>query len=197
MIEGALRKLAIEGGGISLNGKSYGVRFTLRQLQSLLKSQGHGYAVVQIKEGLRILSRTVLEVRTAGFHSKDSWSATILTDLRMTNRVEYLSGGDDVLCYAEFHPMVRQSISDGTYRLHDFNIHLSISSPTARYIYVRLCQYWRQAGPKHDKLYTPNLRTFIGQTPYNGRDYVPDQKRAFNNALDKLIKAKVLSHYVE
>lgn len=192
IIEATLRKIAVDGGGIVVDGK-YGVRFTLRHLQRLLKSMGHEYNLKQIKEGLEILAKTNLVIsQRLPLRTKEkkressSWRDTIISDLRITTRAKYLTETNDAACFCAFHPMVSNSIAKGTYRLHDFTKRLTMRSPLARYIYLRMCHYYIQASQDDDKLYGFQLNSYIAQTPYSGADYVPAKRRAMEKALNCL-----------
>lgn len=188
-VEEALRKLAVEGKGVFIDG-SAGVTFTLYGLQKELKSRGHTYSIDELKEAILINRRATLEVSTEdGSALVDSG---FFEAVGLVTQKEY-QNDSKAHCYVRFNPLVTESILRLTYRRYDYARSMQISSPLALYMFKRMSLYFTQAGINTP--YTPNLVSFLAQSPRGLSDRMGDNVRAMTNALDVLVKQKVIATY--
>ncbi len=188
-VEEALRKLAVEGRGVFIDG-SAGVTFTLYGLQKELKSRGHTYSIDELKEAILINRRATLEVSTEdGSALVDSG---FFEAVGLVTKKEYQKDAK-AHCYVRFNPLVTESIVRLTYRRYDYARSMKITSPLALYLFKRMSLYFTQAGINTP--YTPNLVSFLSQSPRGLSVRMGDNVRAMTNALEALIKQKVVATY--
>ncbi|WP_211831053.1 plasmid replication protein [Kistimonas asteriae] len=188
-VEEALRKMAVEGNGVYIDG-SAGVTFTLYGLQKELKSRGHTYSISELKESILINRRSTLEVSTA--------DGSVLVDSGFFEAVGLVSRKDfdldrSALCYVRFNPLVSESILKVSYRRYNYQRSMKIASPLALYIYKRMSLYFTQAAENIP--YTRSLVSLFSQSPRGLSQRMGDNIRAMNNALDALINCKVVARY--
>lgn len=191
LVEDALRKIAVSGQAVSVNDKA-GVSFTLYELMKELEKMGHTYDLNEIKEALFVCRGAIMEC-----YSEDG-TAVINSSLfglvGLTTRQDIREGRAE-RCFVQFNPLVNDSIMNLTFRQYNYKIGMDIRSPLARFVYKRMAQYWTQASENNP--YTPNLVTFLGQSPRGLTEKMGENLRAMRNALDTLKKHKVVSRYVE
>lgn len=190
LVEDALRKLAVEGQGHMIEGKA-GVLFTLYELQKELEEMGHGFNLNEIKEAILVCRRATLDCLSES--DETTISSSFFPMVGLTTRGEFMQKGGDARCYVQFHPMVTNSILNLTFRQYNYRIGMEIRSPLARYIYKRMTHYWTQASTTAP--YTPSLISFLKQSPRELSPRMAENTRAMRNALDVLIKHKVVSDY--
>lgn len=191
-IEDALRKIAVTGSIRKVNGEA-GVIFTLYSLQQELKSHKHSYSLTEIKEGIDVLNKSMLEVSSQS--GEDLWRSPYFPKVGITTRSEFIRRGGDAKCYVQFYPLVNQSIIDNTYRRFNYAISTKIKSPLARYIYKRMSHYWKQASQGNP--YTPKLVSFLTQSPRGLGKIMRNNSRAMRDALNALIEHRVVDRYDE
>lgn len=192
LVEDALRKIAVNGGGVCVKEKA-GVSFTLYELMKELERMGHTFSLDEIKEALFVCRGAIMEC-----YSEDGESvinSSLFGLLGLTTRKDIVKKGRAAKCYVQFNPLVNQSIMDLTFRQYNYHTGMKIRSPLARFFYKRMAQYWTHASKKDP--YTPKLTTFLGQTPRGLTNKMGEDLRAMRNALDALKKHNVISHYEE
>lgn len=192
LVEDALRKLAVNGNGVYVQGKA-GVNFTLYELKKELERVGHTFDLNEIKEALLVCRGAVLECLSAD--GKALINSNLFGLLGLTTRKDVEEKGRDAKCYVQFNPLVNESILNLTFRQYNYKIGMDIRSPLSRFIYKRMAQYWIQASERHP--YTPNLTTFLAQSPRGLSEKMGENLRAMRNALDVLIKHDVIERYDE
>ncbi len=186
-VEEALRKLAVEGRGVFIDG-SAGVTFTLYGLQKELKCRGHTYSIDELKEAILINRRATLEVSTEdGSALVDSG---FFEAVGLVTKKEYQKDSK-AHCYVRFNPLV--TIVRLTYRRYDYARSMRITSPLALYLFKRMSLYFTQAGINTP--YTPNLVSFLSQSARGLSVRMGDNVRAMTNALEVLIQQKVVATY--
>lgn len=193
IVEDALRKIAVSGGGVYVNNLA-GVRFTLYQLRMELKSRGHSLDIPRIKEALLVCKGALIECSTEDGES--FVNSNLFGLVGLTSRADLKDG--DSMCFVQFNPLVNDSILKMTYRQFNYKTLMGIPGNAAlsRYIYKRMCLYWTQASEKNP--YTPSLISFLEQSPRGilGSSISVNAK-AMRAALDLLIKNSVISRYEE
>lgn len=190
-VEEALRKLAVNGDGVFIDG-SAGVTFTLYGLQKELKANGYHYKIPEIKDAILVNRRAALTITTGdGSCLVDSgfFEAVWLVD-----RAEYERNSKSK-CYVRFNPLVTESILQLSYRRYNYTRSMEIRPSLARYMYKRMSLYYVQASPRDP--YTPNLISFLKQSPRKISKAMAENRRAMNTALKCLLKEKVIECYEE
>ncbi|WP_187306309.1 plasmid replication protein [Buchnera aphidicola] len=189
IIEDALRKIALYGKDKIVQGKA-GVIFTLYELQKELTKTGHGYNLNEIKEGIEVCGGAVLEFMTED--KKTFISSSFFPLIKLTKK-SCLYTSHYSKCYVQFNPLVHNSIIDNSFKQYNYTICMQIHSPLARYMYKRMSHYWTQA---HEKLpYTPSLISFLNYSSRESSKRISENIRAMKNALDLLIKKKIINYY--
>lgn len=186
----ALKRIAYSGGARDFNNEA-GVVFTLRQLRKELSETGHSLTLSQIKESLKVLNTSHVELSPSSGAS-ESIGGTYLSSLYLTSREDYVDNPQDAFCYATFHPLVTQSIKKQTYRLYDYEKAMSITSELGRHIFKRMSHNFVQAAS--DKTYDFRLNNYLESTP-RGTTTVKADSRAMRIALNVLIDHHVITHF--
>lgn len=192
LVEDALRKIAVNGQIISVNGKA-GVSFTLYELRKELKRTGHTFSLDEIKEALFVCRGAVLECYS------DDGSSVINSSyfglMGLTTEEEFKTG-KRTKCFVQFNPLVNDSIMNLTFRKYNYRVAMGIRSPLARFMYKRMAQYWSQASPENP--YTPNVVSFLHQSPRGLSSSMYENLRAMRNAIKVLANQNVvLEEYEE
>ncbi len=190
IVEDALRKLAVKGAGLVIEGKA-SVMFSLHQLRQELAKLGHTYSFYEIKEAILVCRGATLECI-----SNDGgtiFSSSFFPMVGLTTLNDLKNKKQDARCYVQFHPLVHESIVSLTYRQYNYKIGMNIRSPLARFIYKRMSHYWTQASLSTP--YTPSLKSFLSQSPRELSPRMPENVRAMKNALDVLAGEQVISEY--
>lgn len=189
VVEDALRKFATNGQGHMLE-ENAGVSFTLSQLRTELTTMGHTYNLAEIKEAITVCRGATLECY--GDNGQTLISSSFFPLIALTTRGQYVDS-KDARCFVAFNPMVTKSIMNLTFRQYNYELGMEIPSPLARFIYKRMSHYWVQASAMTP--YTPKLKSFLQQSPRGVSEDMYSNTRAMNNALNLLIKHKVIARY--
>lgn len=192
LVEDALRKLAVNGQGVYLKGKA-GVTFTLYELLNELSRSGHTYNLDEVKEALMVCGGSMIECETED--QRSVIKSPLFGMLGLTSKKDIQSKGREARCYVQFNPLVNEAIMNLSFRQYNYQLGMEMRSPLARFIYKRMSQYWVQASAKHP--YNPSLISFLEQSPRGTSSQMRENLRAMRNALDTLIKHKVVLNYNE
>lgn len=192
LVEDALRKLAVNGNGLFIDGNA-GVLFTLYELQAELKKRGHTLSLSEIKEAIEVCRYSSLDCTSEDGESYIS--SSFFPMIGLTTRSDYKNKKGIAKCYVQFNPLVTESILNLTFRQYNYQIGMEIKSPLARYIYKRMSHYWLQASKKDP--YTPSLVSYLRQSPRGLSKRMSENSRAMRNSLDILISHNVIDSYEE
>lgn len=139
LIEDALRKLAIEqqAGFFDKPNFRSGVAFTLYALREELAKRGHARSYQEIVVALKIMSGSIIEIRSEGEGGEVLSRGPYLPSLVAVSRAK-LKSDPDAKWIVHFHPFVTSSIDQVTYR--QFNYHLMMGHKTqlARWLHRQL-----------------------------------------------------------
>ncbi|WP_422452146.1 plasmid replication protein [Endozoicomonas sp. ALC066] len=190
-VEEALRKLAVSGNGTFID-DSAGVIFTLYALQKELKANGHHYKIPELKEAILVNRRASLSVETMdGTAIVDSG---FFIAAALVSRSEYLENSKSQ-CYVRFNPLVTESILRMQFRRYNYSLSMKIKNSLARYMYRRMSLYYTQASSKDP--YTPNLVSFLSQSPREISPRMSENIRAMNTALTVLKKCCIVKDWAD
>ncbi|CAL4326028.1 RepB family plasmid replication initiator protein [Buchnera aphidicola] len=190
ILEDVLRKLAVEGKGKIIDGKA-GVIFTLYELQKELIKVGHGYNLNEIKEAIQVCQGATLECISND--KKVFISSSFFPVISLTTKKFLTTNKNKGICYIQFNPLVNNAINNLSFRQYNYTIGMQIRSPLARYMYKRMSHYWVQAHKLSP--YTPSLISFLNCSSRELSLRISENIRAMKNALDILIKKKVINSY--
>lgn len=190
IIEDALRKLAVNGGTVMIDGK-VGVLFTFYQLRQELKRNNHEFKLSEIKEAILVCRGAQLE--TISEDEETVISSSFFPMVGLTTRKDLKLRDGDTRCYVQFNPLVTDSIQNQTFRLYDYKTSMAIKSPLARYIHKRMSHHWSQASSKHP--YTPRLVSFLKGSPRGLSERMATNVRAMKMALETLQEHNVVQSF--
>lgn len=144
LIEDVLRKMATEQNQcfFSETEPHCGVVFTLHQLRTELKNQGHARSYQEVVKSLKILAGASIEIRT-----KDRKGVSIEKFMSITgfsNEGELDNPNSKWVAY--FHPLVYQAMQSIDYRQFNYQLMMSLKTQLGRWLYKRLAHYYTNAG---------------------------------------------------
>lgn len=140
LIEDALRKIATEQlcGFYDKPNYRSGVIFSLYMLREELKQRGHTRSYQEIIRSLRILSGSLIEIRTDNGLGIESFTRTnYLPSLSAVSR-QKLHDNPGAKWIAHFPPLVTKSIEALTYRQINYHRMMSHSTQLARWLHKQL-----------------------------------------------------------
>ena len=118
LVEEALKKIACDRlNGVFLNDTA-GVQFTLYELDSELKRQGHAMKWPDLIASLEICRGAGIEV--IGPEGKVEVKSSIFPVVALVNRAEWEQNPKQVRCYVQFNPLVTYSINKLAFRQFDY-----------------------------------------------------------------------------
>lgn len=190
LVESALRKKAVDGQSKTM-GDEVGVSFTLYQLQKSLKDLKHGYSIKEIKEAIMVCRGATLECYTA--NGETVIASSFFPTVALTTREDWLKNPGSSSCVVMFNPLVTRSIMALTFRSYNYTVNMLMNSPLARFIHKRMSHYFKQA--HIDTAYSFNLVSFLKGSDRGLSARMPENVRAMKNALDHLVKHKIVGRY--
>jgi hypothetical protein len=147
LVEDALRKIAADQSyGFYedwADSRRSGVVFSLHMLRKELSRRGHTLSFQQAKEALYVLADAGIEIVTAD--GKSIFKSPILPTLAGVSRID-LQNDPQARWYADFCPLVTESIRAMTYRQYDYHTMMQHSSQLARWMHKRLSHNYTNAG---------------------------------------------------
>lgn len=192
LVEEALRKIAADQNHgfyeeLSENRRS-GVVFSLHMLRRELATRDHTLSYQQVMEALYVLSDAGIEILTGDGSSV--FKSAILPTLAGVSRADLLND-PKARWYADFCPLVTESIRAMTYRQYDYHAMMQYSSQLARWLHKRLSHNYTNAGymTPYDVLFS-SIKRDSGLLEYR-RDR--DSVRKLDKALEELQVQRVLN----
>ena len=192
IVEEALKKLACDRlNGVFLNDTA-GVQFTLYELDSELKRQGHAMKWSDLIASLEICRGAGIEV--IGPEGKVEVKSSIFPVVALVNRAEWEQNPKQVRCYVQFNPLVTYSINKLAFRQFDYATYMQLKNHLARWLFKHLSHHYIQAS--WDTPYTIMHSTIVGNSYLVNNAQRRDQVRYVCQAFDELKgKADVIAHY--
>jgi len=141
LIEDALRKIATDQNHGYFDKPNYhsGVVFSLYMLRDELKKRGHARSYQEIIKSLRILSGSLIEIRSDDGQDMEAFTRTnYLPALAAVSRRK-IKDDPKARWVAQFHPLVTQSIDAVTYRQFNYHRMMSHTTQLARWLHKQLC----------------------------------------------------------
>lgn len=144
ILEDALRKIATLQNQCFVDGNESqcGVTFTLHQLRTELKKQGHARSYQEVVKSLHILAGADIEIRTKNGKGVSIEKFMSLTGFSSEARLD--NPGSKWVAY--FHPLVYKAMKRVDYRQFNYQLMMQLKSHLARWLYKRLAHYYTNAG---------------------------------------------------
>jgi hypothetical protein len=161
IVEDVLRKLAVENGGVFLDGQA-GLVFTIHQIRQELKEIGHQRSFVEVKRALHILALTKYELISVNENTskRDKLIFSPIADLGIRG------DEDETQTFVVFSKLVTESVKQLSFRLYNYKRVMSYKSLISRQLHKRMAHHFTQASIANK--YSINLTTIIrdfGLTP--------------------------------
>lgn len=188
LLEDVIRKIATKPSRATLFDSEVGVKFTYYEVQMELKKIGHGYSIDQIKLGIEVLNKSVLETT-----SKEGNEISITSSLFSYVGKETKEMGGKERVVVIFNPLVTKSISQGTYRLINYEKLMSMKMPLARWFHKRMSHMFVQATLANP--YTILLSTIIRDSGMKSYKTISERIRQVEKALDELKDNNVIAKW--
>lgn len=203
LVEDALKKLAVEGHCVFLDGKA-AIIFNIHQIQEQLKrgkeldpegkQKGHTLSYEEIKEALTVLSRTTLQVKS--IDGTAVLNSHIIEELGIKTREEWKGKvSKDERCYVIFNNLITSMIKDYKFRRFNYEKLISLKRVIARQLFKRMSHHYKQASKKFP--YTILLSTMDRDFGLEKRRQQRDRIREAREALQEMIEKKIINNYKE
>lgn len=190
VVESVLRKLAVEGQSRIVSDE-VGVTFSLYQVHKELKKRKHGYSIQEIKEAIMVCRGASLECYTAD--GETVIASSFFPTVALRTRKDWLKNPTGSHCVVVFNPLVTRSIQQLTFRPYNYVVNMSMNSPLARFLHKKMSHNYKQAST--DNPYSIMLVSFLKGSERGLSPRMPENVRAMKNALDHLVKHKIIDHY--
>lgn len=188
LIEDAIRKIATKPNRAFYFDNEVGVKFTYYELQQELKRMGHGYAIDQIKLGIEIINKSVVEIT-----SKEGNEVSITSSLFSYVGKETKEKGGKERVVVIFNPLVTRSINQGTYRLINYDNLMKMKMPLSRWLHKRISHIFTQAALT--KPFNILLSTIVRDSGMKSYKTISERMRQVSKALNELKNNDVLSDW--
>lgn len=197
IIEDVLRKFATDPDRNEFLDDRLSVRFSLYDLWKELRRIGHAYDYNQIKESLKILVKTNLEIITEDNRvtfSSNMFETLGIVDCNENMQFEYDEKyGKKVIYFIRFNSLVTKSIKERTWRILNYEQCMSYKKVIARWLHKRISNMFLNA--KIEIPYNILLSTIIrdsGMTKYSSLRLNLAQVK---KCLEEMIKVGSIDRY--
>lgn len=188
VIEDVIRKIATRPNRATLFDNEVGVKFTYYEVWQELKKINHGYSIDQIKLGIEILNKSVIETTC-----KEGNEISITSSLFSYVGKETKEMGGKERVVVIFNPLVTKSISHGSYRLINYDKLMRMKMPLARWLHKRISHMFVQATPTNP--YSILLSTIVRDSGMKSYKTTSEIIRQVEKALNQLKEFKVVSKW--
>jgi hypothetical protein len=147
LIEDALRKIATDqhSGYFEKSDYRSGVIFTLYALREELKKRGHTRSYQEIKQSLKILAHSTIELRK-GDGDEESFAVSAYFPVLVGVTRKNLEEDYKTKWLVQFHPLVTESIDQLTYRQYNYHQMMNYNTQLARWLHKQLSLKFTFAG---------------------------------------------------
>lgn len=185
IIEEVLRKLAIEGAGVFLDGQA-GVAFSIYQIRKELELHNHMMSYYQVLESLKILALTRLELINPE-NKKETIIFSPIENLGISGE------GEETQTYVIFSPLVTNGIKNLKFRLYNYDQVMKYKSVIARQLHKRMAHHYRQASIANK--YSIYLTTIIRDFGLTRQKYLRTNMLDVEKALVEMKDEGVILNY--
>jgi hypothetical protein len=187
IIEDAIRKIAIERGGVFIDGGA-GVQFSLYELEQELRKRGHGYKTSQIKEAITVCHNTSIELSSED--GRDEISFHLFESIGFSSRDK-----KDKKAFVKFNSLVTKSINQKTFRLFNYKRCMSLKYMLSRWLFKRISHHFLQASATNP--YSIKLTTIIRDSGVARYKKLADNRKQVIKSLGELEVRNVFTKYEE
>lgn len=192
MVEGAIRKIALDEQSLLVKDGAVGCRFTMYQVRQLLADVKHTLSWREVAEAIEVLGGCSMEygfVEPSGKFKVTDKSPLFTRVMKATKKG---ASDDETLSVVFFHHLVSESIRQGTYRNFDFQRCMTYRLAITQVLYERLCFRFRYAD--EHSTYSFRLSEFAQGAGMENQD-AKEQVRNLKRGLEELKADDVLADY--
>jgi hypothetical protein len=146
-IEAAVMKIASDG-QLELDDKSantqFYVSFTLYRLQEVLKSAGHKMSYSDMRQGLDVLSSSIIKITRRNKNGTSEYSGPYFPERIYETKAK--RGRETDVVKLRVSSLHERAILNGDYRQYLYSIASKFKKPLARWIYMHLVHNWKNVG---------------------------------------------------
>ncbi len=190
LVEDALRKLAVDGHGLFLDDQA-AVTFTLYELQQELAKTGHTYSLEQIKKALMVCVGTTIHLTTQT--GETVFSDHLFETVGLNTREDWKGQGKKTKAFVRFNSLVTKSIKEGSWRQFNYEISMRFKHIVSRQLNKRMSHNFTQANLAAN--YSISLSTMLRDFGLTTYEYVRDNLRYVQKALDEMVEKRVIRSY--
>lgn len=197
IIEDVLRKFATDPNRNEFLDDCLSVKFTLYDLWKELRRIGHTYDYSQIKESLKILVKTNLEIITEDNRvtfSSNMFETLGIVDCNENMQFEYDENySKKVIYFIRFNSLVTKSIKEKTWRILNYEQCMSYKKVVSRWLHKRISNMFLNA--KIEIPYNILLSTIMRDSGMAEYKQLRDSKRHVISCLEEMIKVGSIDRY--
>ena len=197
IIEDVLRKFATDPNRNEFLDDRLSVRFSLYDLWKELRRIGHTYDYSQIKESLKILVKTNLEIITEDNRvtfSSNMFETLGIVDCNENTQFEYDENySKKVIYFIRFNSLVTKSIKEKTWRILNYEQCMSYKKNISRWLHKRISNMFLNA--KIEIPYNILLSTIIRDSGMTEYKQLRDARKQVISCLEEMIKVGSIDRY--
>lgn len=197
IIEDVLRKFATDPNRNEFLDDCLSVKFSLYDLWKELRRIGHTYDYSQIKESLKILVKTNLEIITEDNRvtfSSNMFETLGIVDCNENMQFEYDENySKKVIYFIRFNSLVTKSIKEKTWRILNYEQCMSYKKVVSRWLHKRISNMFLNA--KIEIPYNILLSTIMRDSGMAEYKQLRDSKRHVISCLEEMIKVGSIDRY--
>lgn len=189
IIHMAILKIAIKKRRTQfVESKFMGVPFSFYELRKELVRIGKKYSLDEIKDSIRIMHLSGIEISADGV-------AMISSSLYPVIGIRQQQPDGSEATFVLFHPFLRDAIEEMEFRQIDYALNSSLRSYVARWVHIKLTHQYRQASPLADP-YNFSARNAIRDAGMPHKEF-RGAIRHIRKALDELKTKGIVQSYDE
>ena len=197
IIEDVLRKFATDPDRNEFLDDRLSVKFSLYDLWKELRRIGHTYDYDQIKESLKILVKTNLEIITEDNRvtfSSNMFETLGIVDCNENMQFEYDKNySKKVIYFIRFNSLVTKSIKEKTWRILNYEQCMSYKKNISRWLHKRISNMFLNA--KIEIPYNILLSTIIRDSGMTEYKQLRDARKQVISCLEEMIKVGSIDRY--
>ena len=197
IIEDVLRKFATDPDRNEFLDDRLSVKFSLYDLWKELRRIGHTYDYSQIKESLKILVKTNLEIITEDNRvtfSSNMFETLGIVDCNENMQFEYDENySKKVIYFIRFNSLVTKSIKEKTWRILNYEQCMSYKKNISRWLHKRISNMFLNA--KIEIPYNILLSTIIRDSGMTEYKQLRDARKQVISCLEEMIKVGSIDRY--
>jgi|SaaInlStandDraft_7_1057024.scaffolds.fasta_scaffold20238_4 hypothetical protein len=194
LVEDALRKIALDKGGLSsVNNQDYEVcvKTTIGAIQKELADNGHKYNWTEIKAAIKICNKVSISIKAVG-----GKQVAVDTSIFPVIGYEDLKDGSKSLIVIRFHPLVTESVIQGTMRLINYKVFMKYKRAISKRLHKRISHMYSQAEQEgYYQAYRILLTTILRDSGSTIYERLSANVKQVKIALDEMVMVGSLKSY--